>query len=337
MLGTAGTTADTSVGEIPMARSLALIIGLFTLSNLVGDAIRPGFDANLWWIDLRFLPQWLANAYLLVNAASLLSYAAMPDMSSVRLRISVALLASLLIAVFQNVLAFYAHHMDGRISPLIPFPFSFFVLAALAVILSGMLRSKPGRSPVMLAAFAVAALLIVLPLAQMYCFGKTDYRRQADAIVVFGARAYANGTPSLALADRVRTGCDLYMAGYAPRIIFSGGPGDGEVHETEAMRRMAVQLGVPDSAIIVDEQGLNTQSTVANTQQIFHAHKVRSVLAVSHFYHLPRVKMCYQRAGMEVYTVPATQKMAIAKMPYLMAREVAAIWAYYVSPLVAGK
>ena len=320
-----------------MARSFALIIGLFTVSNLLGDAIRPGFDANLWWIDLRFLPPWLANAYLLVIAASLLSYAALPDMRSLRRQVSIALLASLLIVALLNVLAFYALLLDGRISPVIPFPFSFFVLAALAVILCGMFTSKPGRSPVMLAAFAVAALLIVLPLAQMYCFGKTDYRRQADAIVVFGARAYANGTPSLALADRVRTGCDLYMAGYASKIIFSGGPGDGEVNETEAMRRMAVQLGVPDSAIIVDEQGLNTQATVANTQRIFDAHQIRRVLAVSHFYHLPRVKMCYQRAGLEVYTVPATQTMAIAKMPYLIAREVAAIWAYYVSPMVAGK
>jgi hypothetical protein len=56
----------------------------------------------------------------------------------------------------------------------------------------------------------------------------------------------------------------------------------------------------------------------------------RRVLAVSHFYHLPRIKLSYQRAGFEVYTVPARQKYLLSQMPYNMAREVAAFWAYYV-------
>jgi hypothetical protein len=54
------------------------------------------------------------------------------------------------------------------------------------------------------------------------------------------------------------------------------------------------------------------------------------VLAVSHFYHLPRIKLAYQRAGLDVCTVPARQGRWLSQIPYNMAREVAAFWVYYV-------
>src|SRR6185295_13715057 len=104
---------------------------------------------------------------------------------------------------------------------------------------------------------------------------------------------------------RVRTACTLYKDGWVPKLVFSGGPGDGDVHETECMRRMALKLGVPDSAIVLDKEGLNTRSTVAQTRPIFERLHAQRVIAVSHFYHLPRIKLAYQQAGINVFTVPA--------------------------------
>ena len=52
----------------------------------------------------------------------------------------------------------------------------------------------------------------------MLCFGMTDYRRGADAAVVFGCLAYANGQPSLPLADRVRTAVEL-LRGELSRLV----------------------------------------------------------------------------------------------------------------------
>ena len=177
------------------------------------------------------------------------------------------------------------------------------------------------------ASFIVA--LLAFPLAQMYFFGKTDYRRNADAIVVFGARTYADGRPSQALADRVRTACELYRAGYAPKLILSGGPGDGAIDEPEAMRRMAMSLGVREADLILDSQGLNTHATVANTGSLLEKLGLHRILAVSHFYHLPRVKMAFQHSSQNVYTVPASEQYTLTKMPLLMAREVVAYWAYF--------
>ena len=50
------------------ARALALFFGGFTLVNMVGGWMRSNFDANLWWIDLRVLPQFPAQAILLPGA-----------------------------------------------------------------------------------------------------------------------------------------------------------------------------------------------------------------------------------------------------------------------------
>jgi len=171
--------------------------------------------------------------------------------------------------------------------------------------------------------------LVAFPLAQIYCFGNTDYRRPADAIVVFGAGVYANGTPSLALYDRVLTACRLYHEGYAPLLIFSGGPGMGAIHETDAMRRMAIEQGVPADAILLDRHGLDTRATVRNTVPIFRQRHICRVLAVSQFFHLPRIKITYLHAGFDVYTVPAAATRPMLMLPWLVTREVAALWEYY--------
>ena len=46
--------------------------------------------------------------------------------------------------------------------------------------------------------------------------------------------------------------------------------------------------------------------------------------------------MAYARAGREVYTVPATESYFLTQLPYNMAREVAALWVYYLQPLVSA-
>ena len=84
--------------------------------------------------------------------------------------------------------------------------------------------------------------------------------------------------------------------------------------------------------ILLDLHGLNTRATVANTLEIFEEHDFDRVLVISHAFHLPRIKLTYLRAGFEVYTVPARESYFLRQMPYLMARETAAWWAYYLLP-----
>jgi vancomycin permeability regulator SanA len=152
---------------------------------------------------------------------------------------------------------------------------------------------------------------------------------------VLGARVYSDGRLSDALADRVATACALYRQGYAGKLVMSGGPGDGFFDEPTAMKNAAVRLGVREEDILLDPAGLNTAATVKNTERMFAELHISSVLVVSHFYHLPRVKMAYARVGREVYTVPAKESYLLRQMPYNMVREVAALWVYYLKPLAS--
>ncbi|MDB6064987.1 MAG: hypothetical protein JWR26_1195 [Pedosphaera sp.] len=320
------------------ARALAFFFGGFSLLNLIGNLVLTSFDTNLWWIDLRVLPQFPANLFLVAASLCLVGFAVRPPQRRWRRVLTAGMVSILAVVAFWNVVEFYYLFAQGRLRPWLPVPMSLFVLAALGLILRvnswAASPALPNRSPlVVVAAFAVC--LIIFPVFQMICFGRTDYRRPADVAVVFGARAYADGRPSVTLADRVKTACQLYREGLTRKLIFSGGPGDGAIFETESMRRMAIGLGVKPEDILTDPAGLNTRATVENTEALFAKLGAKRILVVSHFYHLPRIKMAYQRAGWDVYTVPARESSLRQLAPLKsMGREVAAMWVYYFRPLI---
>ncbi|MDB6125939.1 MAG: hypothetical protein JWQ71_4932 [Pedosphaera sp.] len=318
------------------ARALALFFGGFGVLNVIASFRLPGLDANLWWIDLRALPELPAKLFLLIASVCLISFALRPSQSTWRRALTITFTGLLAAVAISNTFKFYALFMHGNMRPAMPIPLSLVIFAALLLIIRVALRPMPLPTPSRIPLRVMAAFMLCLvcfPLAQMICFGKTDYRRPADVAVVLGARAYVDGRPSDALADRVRTACQLYREGLVRKLIFSGGPGDGLVHETESMRRMAVQLGVKPQDILTDKSGLNTQATVKNTEVLFSQLNAKHILVVSHFYHLPRIKMAYHRDGWEVYTVPAKESYFLRQTPYMMAREVAALWVYYLRPL----
>jgi hypothetical protein len=141
----------------------------------------------------------------------------------------------LALAAAANVVTFCALLATHRIATGFPVPFSLLICVGMVLVVREVLRRAGTASRV--ASWRVVAgclfLFGMFPLAQMLFFGNTDYRRPADAVVVFGARTYKDGRLSDALEDRVRTACELYRIGLARRLVLSGGPGDGAVHETE--------------------------------------------------------------------------------------------------------
>jgi len=326
----------------PIARALAGGIGLFTLANLLGGFVSPGFDANHWWIDLRAWPGPLANCFLACFSALLLAFACRPVMS-VRRQVATGffVLVAMIVTMINAITCFQLAYKGSITTPSLV-PLSLFVTLVMAVLFADIAwpkRNPPQREAARLVTWLIGTssfvlLLLAFPIAQIYCFGTTSYARQVDVIIVPGARAYADGSPSLPLADRVRSACDLYHRGFAGTLLFSGGPGDGDIHETESMRRFAVSLGVPDEAIVLDPQGISTQATVDHTLPMLDRLDADRVMVVSHFYHLPRLKLTYQRQGREVFTVPAKESRTLRAMPMYLLREVAALWWYYVRPVL---
>jgi vancomycin permeability regulator SanA len=236
----------------------------------------------------------------------------------------------------RNGLAFYDVWHAGQIEPWVGVPFSFVLAAVLAYLLWAAAAPTPAPrarrwTPLCTALVAAAALLLcglLFPLAQQVFFGKTTYVRPAAVAVVFGAQVHPTGRASITLTDRVATAVGLYKQGLADRLLMSGAKGaDEPANEVTVMRELAMQQGVPASAISVDPKGFNTDATVGNTVEALHD-TGGQVAVVSDFFHLPRIKLAYQRAGLDVITVPSHARR-IPQTTGLVIREIPAFWVYY--------
>lgn len=304
-------------------RGFAAFLGAFSVVNA---CLGAPSDANRWWIDVRPAGAVAASVALAFAGLTLVAWALRPVGPRALSVVAAAVAAALAAATGADAVTVVRLDAEGAVrAPGVPLSAILACLfAAVAVVAARGAAGRPltavSRRAVAVA-FAVTA--VVFPLALMLTFGRADYRRAAAAIVVPGARTYADGRPSLALEDRMRTACDLWLDGCAPVLFVSGGPGDGAVHETEAMRAFAVSRGVDPAAIVADPDGTDTAATVRHAAARFAGSRV---LVVSHAYHLPRLRLLCDREGLDAATVPARESRMLAKMPWFMAREVAAWW-----------
>jgi SanA protein len=148
-------------------------------------------------------------------------------------------------------------------------------------------------------AFLLGGVLLI-GLPWLYVRWKTQARvfhtapdsLSAPVAIVLGAGLYRNGTPMPVLADRVATAVDLYKAGIVKKLLLSGDNRFPEYNEPEAMRQLAVQLGVPDSDLVLDYAGRRTYDSCYRARFIF---GVKKAILVSQEFHLPRaVYLCNQ-------------------------------------------
>jgi len=88
--------------------------------------------------------------------------------------------------------------------------------------------------------------------------------RKADYIVGFGNFN----------TDIARRAAELYHQGYAPKILFTGGLGRNTTHlftEPEAVKfaRVAMDCGVPEGDIILEDKSANTKENIDFMRRIF--------------------------------------------------------------------
>jgi uncharacterized SAM-binding protein YcdF (DUF218 family) len=136
-------------------------------------------------------------------------------------------------------------------------------------------------------------------------FGQIDRAIPSDVLVVLGARVFPGGVPSGSLQARVEKAVELYQRGLAPRLVFSGGVGVNPPSEAQVMRALAVQLGVPAEACILEEQSHSTEQNARYSAELLRSMGARRVLVVSDPYHLLRARQYFRLQGFEVATSPA--------------------------------
>lgn len=87
--------------------------------------------------------------------------------------------------------------------------------------------------------------------------------QRADCIVGFGNFN----------TDIARRAAELYLQGYAPKVLFTGGLGrntEGLLPEPEAVRfaRVAMEWGVPEADILIEDRSANTKENIEFTRAL---------------------------------------------------------------------
>lgn len=163
--------------------------------------------------------------------------------------------------------------------------------------LASFLANRLGRSlwsalKLALALWAIgfAALLLVVLLAPR----EVPEAGPADAIVCLGGGMSFGGwtLPAPDSQRRAETCAALYLAGAAPRILFTGA-GHHVSSVAAAMARSAQDLGVPQSAILLEEEARSTiQNAVFSADHL--PPETANILLVTDAYHLPRSHVLFR-------------------------------------------
>ena len=131
-----------------------------------------------------------------------------------------------------------------------------------------------------------------------------DEARPAQAIVVLGAAQYA-GKPSPVLRARLDHALDLWNRHLASLLILTGGTGFGDTTSEAAVgRKYAKKHGVPDSAILVENEGRTTSESMRAVAGMLEVRGLQSALLVSDPFHMLRLRILARRFGFTPYTSP---------------------------------
>ena len=163
---------------------------------------------------------------------------------------------------------------------------------------------------VVLTLTAAALLVLGLPtiISELVARPRTTNLEKAPNMpvaIVFGAGLNRDGRPSPVLRDRISTAANLYFAGKVQKLLMSGDNRFLDYNEPGAMQAYALELGVPESAMILDFAGRRTYDTCYRALHIF---GVSDALVVTQAYHLPRTLMTCAGLGLNAIGVTADQR-----------------------------
>lgn len=140
---------------------------------------------------------------------------------------------------------------------------------------------------------------------------------KADAIVVLGGmfnyvKIEGGGKNEWMDPDRFFGGVELYKAGKAKQLIFTGAKMSWaekyQETEGEALKKYAVEFGVPDTAIKISAIVTTTEDESKEVRKLLPF--TNKIILVTSAYHMPRSKSLFERQGFEVITFPVDSKVS---------------------------
>lgn len=108
-------------------------------------------------------------------------------------------------------------------------------------------------------------------------------------------------------ADRVVHTVQLYKLGLIRKILVSGGSGrivDIEEREADQFKKVMVMMGVPDSAIMLENETRNTYESAQEVRRILDnaGYTADDCLLITSAFHMRRSLACYRKVGLDLDT-----------------------------------
>lgn len=132
----------------------------------------------------------------------------------------------------------------------------------------------------------------------------------ADAIVVLGGAGHYGWLerdhvdPDELRFSRVAAGARAWLAGRAPLVVLSGGGPRNGPSEADMMARAITRLGVPESALVLEERSHSTRQNAVFTAALARQLGIRCVLLATSEVHMPRASLLFAQAGLQVIEMP---------------------------------
>lgn len=125
-----------------------------------------------------------------------------------------------------------------------------------------------------------------------------------DVGILLGGFSGVNDTKQIAFtsaADRILQTIALYKGGVIKRILISSGSANlfqNDIKEADLAAAYLRKIGIPDSAIVVENQSRNTKENIKNSYQIIADENLgSSILIVTSAWHIPRTRLIVQQQG----------------------------------------
>ena len=104
------------------------------------------------------------------------------------------------------------------------------------------------------------------------------------------------------LFERVKRGAEVFLKSKADKLLLTGDRSGESYDEPGVMKRLALEFGVAEKDIQLDDIGYSTFESIWNAKYIYNAEKI---VIITQPYHLPRALYIARSLGVEAIGVKA--------------------------------
>ena len=155
-------------------------------------------------------------------------------------------------------------------------------------------------------------------------------RLKFDYVVVLGAGLINGERVTKLLSERIDKAIKVYKrSGGKCRLIMSGGQGaDEKISEAQAMKNYALNQGVPEDAVLLEDKSINTMQNLVNSQKLIEEQPGHHTTAVvTSQYHVLRANVYAKALQFPMTGIGA--HTAFYYWPAAMTREYAGLVKHY--------